>query len=337
MEKTFKKLIIGGAILSLIIFSFVVIWPILLSIISGLILAYIFSPVYKLIFKLFKEKNISSFIIVLLILFLIFIPLWFLFPIVTRQLFDAYTYIQKIDLSGILGKILPQTVSTDSIAMINSFISKLVNSIFSKSTDFFVNIPNLLLQALVILIVFFFALRDSDKLKEYVKGISPFSPSFEDSLVKQFKDITNSVIFGHIITGIVQGLFTGLGLWVFGVHQVLILTLLAMLAAVIPVLGAWLVWLPAAIYLFMQGSTGAGIGLFLYGAIFISWIDNFLRLYIISKRTTVSTVVIFVGMIGGLIIFGLIGLVIGPLILAYLIIVLDAYKNKKLIEFFSSE
>lgn len=335
MEKAFKKLIVGGTILILIILSLFVIWPVIFSIIAGLLLAYVFYPVYKFIFKIVKEKNISSLIIVLLIIFLLFIPVWFLFPIVTRQVFDAYTYSQKVELSSIIGKLLPEALSTDTIAMINSFISKLVNSIFSKFTESLLNIPNLLLQIAVILVVFFFAMRDADNLKKYVKDLSPFSKSFEENLEKQFKDITNSVIYGHIIIGIVQGILTGIGLWIFGVPKVLLLTLVAILASIIPILGAWLVWIPVSIYLFSQGATGAGIGLFLYGAILVSWIDNVIYPYIVSRKANVSSAIVLVGMLGGLIVFGILGLILGPLILSYLLILLEAYKNKKLAEFFS--
>lgn len=336
-EKTFKKLIVAAILLMLVVISLMTIWPIFISILTGLILGYIFYPAYKLVLKVVKEKNISSLVIVLLILFLLFIPLWFLFPVVVKQLVDAYSYSQQVDLSTLVGNLLPSTVSKDSTVMINTFISKTVNSLFAKVSDSLLNIPELLLQAAVILFVFFFAMRDGEKLKEYAKGISPFSHSVEENLSKQFKDITNSVIYGHIIVGVIQGVLTGIGLFIFGVPGALLLTVIAILAAVIPIIGAWLVWIPAAIFLFTIGHTGAGIGLFLYGAILVSWVDNILRPYIVSRRSNVSSAVVLIGMIGGLIVFGVIGLVIGPLVLAYLIVLLDAYKNKKLVEFFSAD
>jgi predicted PurR-regulated permease PerM len=335
MEKQFKKLIIAGSILALIILSLIVVWPILISIITGLLLAYILSPLYNFAFKFIKEKNISAVIIVLLLIFLLFIPIWFLFPIVTRQIFDSYTYSQKIGFSAIIGKILPEALSTDTTAMINSFISKIVNLIFSSFSDSLLNIPNLLLQIAVILLVFFFAMRDADKLKKYIKDISPFSKSLEENLEKQFRDITNSVVYGHIVLGIIQGILTGIALFILGIQNALLLTIIAIFAAIIPILGAWLVWVPVVIYLFISGRTGAAIFLLLYGSILVSWIDNLLLPYIVSRKANVSSAVVLVGMLGGLFVFGILGLILGPLILSYLVILLDAYKNKKLAEFFS--
>lgn len=333
-EENLRKFMVISAIGLLVILSIITLWPIAISIIIGLILAYIFYPVYNLVLKVVREKNISALIIVLLIIFIIFLPLWFLFPVVTRQIFEAYTYSQKIDIYTTLKSFIPETLSRDTIVMVNNFISKIVSAVFTQMTNTLLDITNLLLQAAVVLFVFFFAMRDAEKLKSYVKEISPFSEELEESLSKQFKEITRSVIYGHIVVGVLQGVLTGIGLWLFGVPNVLILTILAILAAIIPVIGAWLVWLPASLYLLFSGHTGAGIGLFLYGAILVSWIDNILRPYIVARKSNISTVVAVVGMLGGLIVFGIIGLIIGPLILAYLLVLLDAYKDKKLSRFF---
>jgi predicted PurR-regulated permease PerM len=178
-------------------------------------------------------------------------------------------------------------------------------------------------------------MRDAELLKDYVISLSPFSKATQNELVKKFKDITNAVIFGHIIVGIIQGILTGMGLLVVGVPNFLILTVIAILASIIPVLGAWLVWVPASIYLLASGNVASGIILFLYGAIVISWIDNIIRPYIVSRKTKISSAIVLVGMVGGLIVFGILGLVIGPLILAYLLLLLDAYRKNKIPGLFS--
>ena len=335
VEKISQRIIVISFLVGLFLLSLMVVWPIIVSILAGLILAYILYPLYLIILKVVREKNISALIIVLLLLFLIFLPIWFLFPVIVKQVFEAYSFMQKVDLFGFLKPILPQASSNDTLALLNTFISNSINSIFSQFSQILLDLPNLLLQLTVILFVFFFGMRDAEKLKNYVKSISPFSSELEKSLSTQFKEITNSVIYGHIIVGILQGILTGIGLLIFGVNNVLLLTLVAVLASVLPIIGAWLVWIPAGIYLLVSGHTGAGIGLMLYGAIFISWIDNVIRPYIVSRRTNLSSGIVLIGMIGGLMVFGVLGLVLGPLILAYAIVILDAYKDKKLSELFT--
>ena len=335
-DKTIKKLVVIGSILVLLVLTVMLLWPVLLSIFAGLILAYMFFPLYSRIFKVVREKNISALIIVLLLIFLIFIPIWFLFPIVTRQIFEAYTFIQKVDIFAAVKGILPISLSTDTATMVNNIVSHSVNVLFSSLSNALIDLPNIILQLAVILFVFFFGMRDADKMKTFVKGVSPFSQELEESLTKQFEGITNSVVYGHIIIGVIQGILTGIGLFIFGIPNVLLFTFLAVLSSIIPILGAWLIWVPAVIYLLSSGHTGAGIGLLLYGALFVSWIDNVIRPYIVSKRSNLNSGIVLVGMLGGMMVFGVLGLILGPLILAYLIVLLEAYKNKQLSKFFSA-
>lgn len=330
-----KKLMVLGSIAVLIVLSMLVIWPIFLSIIAGLILAYIFYPIYTRVLGVVREKNISSLIIVLFLLFAIFIPLWFLFPIIVRQVFDAYAYSQKIDLISSLSSIFSTELSKDIISLLNNFISNSANSIFSSFSTLLLDIPNLLLQGLVIMIVLFFGMRDAETLKSYAKAISPFSKELENSLTNQFKGITSAVIYGQVVLGILKGILTGIGLYIAGMPNVLILTIIATISSVLPIIGPWLIWIPAVVYLLMVGKVGGAIFLLLYCAILVSWIDNILLPYIVARRANVSSGIVLVGMIGGIIMFGVMGFVLGPLILAYLVVLLDAYKNKKIDVFFS--
>ena len=110
--------------------------------------------------------------------------------------------------------------------------------------------------------------------------------------------------------------------------------LLAIIVSIIPMIGAWLVWVPIALYLLVIGDTLSGTILFLYGLLFVSTIDNILKPYFISKRTNVGTFVAILGIVGGLYTFGVIGLILGPLVLSYVLIIVDFYRQGKLNELF---
>ena len=193
----------------------------------------------------------------------------------------------------------------------------------------------MLLNLAVVLFVFFFSLRDQEALREFISGISPFRKDKESVLVKRFKDITSSIIFGYIIVGAIQGLALGAGLWWFDVPKALTLTILGMFAAMLPMVGPWLVWIPIAIFLFIGGNTSAAIWFAIYCTVIVSSIDNVLRPYIVARKTGTSSVIVLVGMIGGLFVFNILGLILGPLILSYLILFLKAYKDGTLSDMFS--
>jgi len=162
----------------------------------------------------------------------------------------------------------------------------------------------------------------------YIKSLLPFTKDVENKLFKLSKDITSSVIYGQIVIGIIQGLLLGLGLFLFNVPNALILTLLACLAGVFPIIGVAIIWIPVVIYLLIAGNTFPAFGVIIFGLISSS-IDNFIRPIIVSKRTHMPSSLILIGMIGGLFLFGILGLILGPLILAYLLIILEIYRNKR--------
>ncbi|PIN77870.1 hypothetical protein COV15_01080 [Candidatus Woesearchaeota archaeon CG10_big_fil_rev_8_21_14_0_10_34_12] len=338
-EKIFKSIIFVILALVLIVLSFLIVKPILFSIIFGLFLAYIFSPLNRKIKGFLREENLSALFVCLLILVVIFLPIWFLTPVIVKQTFEVYSYTQKINILGPILNQFPQIFSTtefsrDFSVAINNLISKIASSVISNFTESLINLPNLLLNAVVVLFVFFFALRDSEKLISYVKSLSPFKQEFEKKLVEKFKTITDVILYSYIIIGIIQGLLTGIGLFIFGSPSPLLLLIVAIPASMIPVLGPWAVYIPVSIYLMASGNFYSGIGLLAYGLLFVSTIDNFLRAYITSKKSKIPAVIVLIGMIGGLYLFGILGLVLGPLALAYLMILFDLYKENKFEEIF---
>ena len=339
-EKFINKILTFVLIGILLVIAFIVLRSILIAIVVGLLLAYIFQPVYKKIHSKVSNKNLSTAILMILIILTIAIPLWFLIPIIAKQTFEAYMYLQRLDLTTPLQKILPSLFTpefTESFAShIYNFINQLFNKLLTSFGNFLMNIPNLLLQIAVILFTFYFAVRDSDKLEEYVSSLSPLSSSTEKKFAQEFRNITNTVIYGQFLIALIQGLALGMGLLILGVPKTLLLTVIAIIASFVPIIGPWIVWLPISITLILSGEPLSGIILFVYGALFVSSIDNLLRPMIISKKTNLPTSIALIGIIGGIYAFGIIGLILGPLILAYVLIIIDFYRQGKLGELFKS-
>lgn len=333
-EKSFNKIASVVVLAVLVILSFFILKPILISSIFALILAFIFHPLYKRFFSWTKNRNLSALLICIILLVIIILPLLFFVPLLVTQTFEVYTYIQSEDvlapLYSIANKFFSSSgIPSDLIVAINSFTSKVASSFLSKFTDVLLNSPIILLHLVLILFVFFFGLRDGEELLVYIQSISPLSEESEKKVFKQFKDITRSVIFGQIIVGIIQGIVTGFALFILRVPNALVLTLIATFVGILPIIGPWLVWVPVDIYLFLVGRTVAGFGLLIYGLVIITWVDAIIRPLIVSKRTKINSAVVLVSMVGGLLVFGVLGLIIGPLVIAYLILLLESYRKKK--------
>lgn len=336
-KEHFKDLLNYVLVIGLFILAFLVIKPVIYSIIYGVLLAFILYPVYKYTLKKIKNENMSALIVCLGLLIALLVLLTVILSSLLNQVLNLYISLQKIDLVTAVTNSLPEFIASSEISAnlvdsLNSSISKLLARLASSLGDFVLNLPSLMLQILVVFIILFFGLRDGEKAYEYFKSLSPLKKEVQDKFFTHFKDITYSVLVGQIVVGIVQGIIAGIGYFVFGVPNALLLTLLTIVIGIIPVIGPWLVWIPIDIYLFVVGRTGAGIGLLIYGLFLINWIDTIIRPIIVSRRTQINSAIVLIGMIGGLFVFGVIGLIIGPLILAYVILVFELYRKQKFSE-----
>jgi predicted PurR-regulated permease PerM len=326
-EKDVKRLSTLLLIAILCILAFFVVKPLLIAILSGLLLAYVVYPIYKRILKLLKSQNLAAAIVLLLIIVVIFLPLWFVLPLVINQISELFSQYQTLDAAAIVKSFFPtasERFVTQATLTLNNLFNNITLYISKALIDFLLNIPYFLIDLFIMSFVFFYALRDAEKLREFVKAISPLSEHNEQVLVGQFKAITDSILFGQIIIGIVQGLCAGLGFAMFGISNGLVLTILAIFFSIIPFIGAWVVWGPVSIYLFASGSTETALAYLAYNLLIVSLVDNILRSYLISRKAKVSPAVVIVGMIGGIYLFNLLGLILGPLILAYLISLLES-------------
>ena len=333
MDKEYlKKITTAIILLILIVLVFFLIRPILLSIIMGLILAFIFSPVYDWTYKHLKSKNLSALLIVILLLVVIILPLWFLTPVIIDQSIKVYTASQQIDFITPLKNFFPglfvsEQFSAEMGSTIYGFVTKATNSLMNSASKLILNFATIFLQLLVVFFVLFFVLRDKEELIKYIQSILPFSKEVEKKLFKSSKDITISVLYGQVVIGILQGIIAGIGFFIFGLPNALLLTFLAALAGIFPIIGTALVWVPVVIYLLIAGNSFPALGVAIFG-LCSSLVENLVKPIFISKRTNMNTSLILIGMIGGLLLFGILGLILGPLIIAYLLIVLELYRDK---------
>lgn len=337
-EKEIRRYSIIFLLLALAVLVYITVKPVAFAVIWGLIFAYVFFPLYSKVKSYVREKNTAASIVSLIVIIIILVPLWFIVPIMVQQVFEIFRFSQTVDSVSIIKALFPsgseQFVNQLAVTS-GTLISKASTAILSFLVNFFMDLPTLLIDLFIAAFVFFFALRDSDKLSSLMSAISPFNKEQQFVLVKQFRDVTDSLIYGQIIVGVVQGILAGLGFLMFGVPNALVLTILAIIFSVIPFIGPSIIWIPMNIYLFTSGGFTLAIAYLAYNLLIVSTFDNILRSYIISKKTNMSSVVSLVGMLGGFVTFGLIGLLIGPLILAYFITFLRAYKDKALARLFA--
>ncbi len=185
-------------------------------------------------------------------------------------------------------------------------------------------------QVLLSAFLAFFLLRDAPMLAERLLiGVERLAGSRGKRLIKVAGDTVRGVIFGILGTAIAQALVAGLGFWIAGVPGAVLLSVLTFFFAVIP-FGPPMIWVPATLWLFAQDKAGMGVFMGLWGLFGISSVDNFLRPYLISQGNKMPFVLIFCGVIGGAIAFGLVGIFLGPTLLAVGFRLIEEWSAKRL-------
>lgn len=206
-------------------------------------------------------------------------------------------------------------------------VSTLGKSFVGVGTSIVGSFTQFLVQFSLMLFVLFFVLRDYHKVVGFLRHIVPLSRSQEDILLKDMVDVTKSALLGSFLTAITQGILGGIAVAIAGFPALFWGTIIAF-ASLIPVVGAALVWLPMALFLFLQGHTYMAIFLVVWGAAVIGSVDNFLRPMFMRGSSTMNAVVIFFSILGGLNLFGIMGLLYGPLIFSLTLVLIRLYEKE---------
>jgi predicted PurR-regulated permease PerM len=194
------------------------------------------------------------------------------------------------------------------------------------STSILGSLTRFMVNSLLLLFVLFFVLRDHDKMIAFIRHALPLSRSQEDILFKEVKDVSKSALLGSLLTAVTQGIVGGFGLWLAGFPGVFWGAVMAF-ASLIPFVGTALIWAPAALYLAVTGEFEWAGFMLLWGVVVVGSIDNFLR-PLFMQGASMSTVVVFFSLIGGLQVFGLMGLIYGPLVFSVALVLFKIYEKE---------
>jgi predicted PurR-regulated permease PerM len=173
------------------------------------------------------------------------------------------------------------------------------------------------------LFVLFFFFRDGDVMAAWARNLIPLDERRKDRLDRHLSSVTRAVVFGTVVTAIVQGILLGLGFWIAGLPSPIVFGVVAAVASFVPFVGTGLVWVPAALYLRIHAPAWKPIFLVVWSALVVGSADNFLRPLLVSGKSQVGTLTVFFGVLGGLAAFGFIGLFVGPVILALVLSLLE--------------
>ena len=212
----------------------------------------------------------------------------------------------------------------DPTASIIEAIKAVASYLAARAGTILQNAAGLVFQLFIMLFGLFYFLRDGGRIVDMIRQLLPFEPARRDRMIAQTHDLVVATVGSTFSVAIVQGALTGLALALLGFQSPVLWGVITAFTSLLPAVGSALVWGPAAIYLFATGDIVRGIIMVAVGVGVIGMADNILRPLLLSGRTTMHGLLVFVSLLGGMAAFGFIGLVVGPVAIAAMGTLLDA-------------
>lgn len=180
---------------------------------------------------------------------------------------------------------------------------------------------------LTIFLLYFF-LKDRQAFMQWLYRTVPLPDDVQDRIYDRLNKIMGAVILGHVLVALVQGLLAGIGLAATGVPNATFWTVIMAVLSLLPVVGSFLVWGPAVLYLFFNGQTVLAVGLFLWGTIVVGVSDDYLRPIVVDRYAKMNPSVIIIGVLGGIYVMGVMGIFFGPIVIGMLRATLDVFREE---------
>lgn len=186
---------------------------------------------------------------------------------------------------------------------------------------------NLVIDAGLMLVAFYFFVVDGERVINFITRISPLKPEQTQELLHEFYNVSRAALVGTVVTAFLQSIIVGIGFMVAGIPHAVFFALCTLLASFVPVVGATLLWAPAAMLLALNGSVGAAVALALWCFVAIFVVEHVAKPLLMRGGAEVHAGVMFFALLGGLTMFGLVGVVAGPLIIAFFLALLRMYER----------
>lgn len=336
--------------LGTIYLAYLLLKPFITAILTSALLAYIFYPLYYKIYKKTNKENLSAFAVSVIIVLIVALPFAYIITGLAKEatvlvksmdkLTDNNLVSAECDKSKILCKSSERIRDDLSDPKIRSYVEdgvkKVTSAIIDKTSEFLLSLPDLLLNLFMIIFLVFYLFKEGPILAKWAENLLPIKNDYKTNLVKKINDSIYAILFGSIILAVIQGVFAAIGYYIVGMDSVILWSIITMLFALVPFVGTAIVWGPASLYFIAIGIMTSdsilivkGIGLLLYGIFIISSIDNIIRPKLIGSRAGIHPILVLFGVIGGVALFGMIGVIVGPLVFALLIAFIEIYEKER--------
>jgi predicted PurR-regulated permease PerM len=334
-DKTFLLLVIAISLA----FAWIL-WPFYGAVLWATVLAIVFAPLYRrLCGSMRQRRNLAALVTVVIIVLIVILPSTLVTGALVQEASAVYEMFKsgELNLARGLQHVLDALPSW-AVGLLDRFgltdlagVQEGLSAGLGRASQFIaaqaLNIGQatfeLVVRMFVMLYLLFFLLRDGDELFRIIMDAVPLRPQQQRALFSKFTTVIRATVKGTIVVAVVQGALGGLIFWFLGIRAALLWAALMALMSLLPAVGAALVWFPVALYLLATGAVWQGLVLIAFGILVVGLVDNLLRPILVGSDIRMPDYVVLLSTLGGIEIFGMNGIVLGPLIAAMFMVVWD--------------
>lgn len=301
----------------------------------ALALAVVAHPLHSWIASRIKSPEIAAGLAVFAICVIIVAPAVFVAHNIIQEATKGVRTIQASVESGAWREQITRIPHAESVLSAVEHQIDLGSELKAAAADLGKHLPGMLtgpawaiVEFFLTLFVLFYFFRDRHKALGALRSVVPLSEPETDDVIKRVSDTIHATIFGTLAVAVVQGALGGLMFWWLGLPAPVLWGAMMALLALVPMLGASIIWVPAAVFLALNGQWGKAIMLTAWGGIVVALIDNLLYPVFVGKRLRLHTAPVFFSIVGGLAVFGAVGLILGPVILALTDAILQVWRHR---------
>ena len=345
-EKSHRDIILWVFLIYFVISIFFLgwlLWPFVSTIILAAVVTGVFSPVYSYFCRKIRP-SLASLLTCVLIFFIIFVSIVFFVGILSKEEYDVYLMAKGAVLSDNIRNIIEGSMVLEKANLIlsnfdikftgeelNKTISEAGREIglflYEQARAITSNILKFLVNSFFMLLIIYYLLIDKDRLHSFILNISPLPDDQDDKLFQKFKDMAGAILIGNGLGGLIQGILGGIVFAIFGLKSPFFWGVIMGLVAFLPIVGIGVIFIPAALYLFLVGRIASGIFFIIFYIILSGGIEYIFKPKLVGQRVQMHTLLVFLSIIGGLKLFGILGIIYGPLIITAFLTLTDIYKT----------
>jgi predicted PurR-regulated permease PerM len=317
-------------------------WPFLSVIILAIVVTGVFAPVYRFLNRKLNA-TISSLLTCILIFIVLFLPLSFFVGVLANEAWDLYLgargalqnkpfmeLLQKSDIFGTINLFLAKFKIQITGEQLNRAIAEIGRVmglfLYEQARSITTNVLKFIVNFFFMLLIIFYLLIDSPRLVAFIVKLSPLPEDQDQKLIQKFKDIAAAILLGNGLGGIIQGTLGGFVFFLFGLKSPFLWGVIMALLAFLPIVGIGAVFVPAAVFLFLQSRLAAGIFFIIFYIILSGGIEYLFKPRLVGKRVRMHTLIVFLSIIGGLKLFGILGIIYGPLVVTAFLTLAEIYQ-----------